>query len=215
VWYVLSASSSPLTRNHPSPAPSNNQLTTPSPPQVKTLGYNNIDSLLLTAPPYLLACITAALNAWHADRTGERFLHIVLPLLVSIFAFILAAATTGTAPRYVAMMLMPASFYPSFVVVLAWISNTLLRPASKRAAALAMVNAVSNCTSIFTSYMYQDSMAPRYEIAFGVNCATAVLAVCAAAGLRVLLSRDNKRLERGEKVRDVVAVAGKPFKFLV
>lgn len=121
--------------------------------QVSTLGYSHINTLLLTAPPYVLACITASLNAWHADKTGERYLHIVLPLCVSVVGFILAVSTTGIAPRYVAIMLMPASFYPAFVVTLAWISNTLVRPASKRAASLALINCVSNITSIYASYM--------------------------------------------------------------
>lgn len=173
------------------------------PTVVATLGYNKINTLLLTAPPYVLAFITASLNAWHADKTGERFFHIVLPLCVSVAAFILAAATTATAPRYVAMMLMPASFYMSFVVTLAWISNTLLKPQSKRAASLALINCLSNTTSIYASYMYQSSMGPRYTIAFVVNCITAVVAICAALLLRIMLARLNKKLDRGEYVSGV------------
>jgi hypothetical protein len=47
-----------------------------------------------------------------ADRLlVQRFLHIACPLVVTVIANILAVATTKTAPRYVAMMLMPASFY--------------------------------------------------------------------------------------------------------
>lgn len=76
------------------------------PTVVKTLGYSNMISLLLTAPPYVLAVFVAFANAIHADRTGERFLHISIPLTVGMASFILAAATTSTAPRYVAMMLM-------------------------------------------------------------------------------------------------------------
>ncbi|PQE04963.1 pantothenate transporter liz1 protein [Rutstroemia sp. NJR-2017a BBW] len=114
------------------------------PTVVATLKYNNIQSLLLTAPPYVLAVITAFANAWHADKTGERFLHIAIPLTVATAAFILAAATTATAPRYVAMMLMVPGVYTAFVVALAWISNTLPRPPAKRATALAFINAVSN-----------------------------------------------------------------------
>ncbi|RQM05622.1 hypothetical protein DH86_00001654 [Scytalidium sp. 3C] len=127
------------------------------PTVVATLHYNNIDSLLLTAPPYVLAVIVVFLNALHADRTGERFLHIVIPLCVAVFAFILAAATTSTAPRYVAMMLMPPSVYAGYVVALTWISNTLPRPPAKRAAGLAFINAVSNTSSIYASYMYPSS----------------------------------------------------------
>lgn len=101
------------------------------PTVVKTLGYSNIVSLLLTVPPYVLAVITTFLNAWHADRTGERYFHITLPLYFAVFAFILAAATTATAPRYVAMMFMVPGVYTGYVVALAWISNTLPRPPAK------------------------------------------------------------------------------------
>lgn len=101
------------------------------PTVVKTLGYSNTVSLLLTVPPYVLAVITSFLNAWHADRTGERYFHITLPLYFAVFAFILAAATTATAPRYVAMMFMVPGIYTGYVVALAWISNTLPRPPAK------------------------------------------------------------------------------------
>jgi hypothetical protein len=36
---------------------------------VATLGYNSVDSLLLTAPPYCLAVITTFLNSWHAGKS--------------------------------------------------------------------------------------------------------------------------------------------------
>ncbi len=178
------------------------------PTVVATLGYNNIDSLLLTAPPYVLAVITTFANAWHADRTGERYFHVVIPVLVVIAVFILAAATTSTAPRFVAMMLMPASVYSGYVVVLAWISNTLPRPPAKRAAALAAINAVSNSPSIYASYMYAKNFSPRYITAMSVNCVTAFVAVVGATLLRGLLRRLNKRLDSGEEVDGAVKEDG-------
>lgn len=69
-------------------------------------------------------------------------------------SFVLAAATTSTAPRYLAMMLMVPSIYSGYVIALTWISNTLPRPPAKRAAAIAAINAVSNASSIYASYMY-------------------------------------------------------------
>ena len=76
------------------------------PTVVKTLGYSNVVTLLLTSPPYILAIITTLINSWHADRTGERFFHITTPLCLALVTFIIAAATLNTAARYVAMMLM-------------------------------------------------------------------------------------------------------------
>ncbi|XXH04002.1 hypothetical protein Hte_010411 [Hypoxylon texense] len=167
------------------------------PAVVKTLGYGNVYTLLLTCPPYVLTVIATFINAWHADRTGERYLHIMWPLVVAMAAFILAAATTSLAPRYVAMMLMVPGVYSAFVVALAWISNTLPRPPAKRAAALAFINAVSNASSIYASYMYEDRMAPRYVIAMCVNCGTIFLSMIAATVLRFMLVRLNKKLDRG------------------
>ncbi|KAF2087126.1 retrograde regulation protein 2 [Saccharata proteae CBS 121410] len=177
-------------------------VTTFFPSVVETLGFGSVVTLLLTAPPYCLAVITTMLNAWHADRTGERYLHVVLPICLGIASFILAAATTATAPRYVAMMLMVSGVYTGYVVVLTWISNSIPRPPAKRAAALAAINAVSNCSSIYTSYLYTG--APRYITAFSVDCAMLVLAVIMATILRLILARLNKKLDRGEHVEGAI-----------
>lgn len=83
---------------------------------VKGLGYGNIETLLLTAPPYvsplptnvrieaderkLIGVGAILLNGWHADRTRERYLHVVIPPLIAVVAFIIAATTTKFAPRY-------------------------------------------------------------------------------------------------------------------
>jgi sugar phosphate permease len=84
------------------------------PTVVKTLGYGNVTSLLLTTPPYVLCVITSFINAWHADKTGERYLHIILPLVVNMVANIIAATTTTLGPRYLSMMLMVCSLSPVF-----------------------------------------------------------------------------------------------------
>lgn len=174
------------------------------PSVVATLGFSTINSLLLTAPPYIFATIAVMANGWHADRTGERFWHVVIPELVAMAAFIIAAATTATGPRYFAMMLMVAGVYSGYVVVLAWVSNTMPRPPAKRAVALAWLNAVSNSSSIYASYMYPDTDAPRYVVAMSVDCATAFVAILMAILLRFILVRLNKKLDRGEYVEGAI-----------
>ncbi|KIW04982.1 uncharacterized protein PV09_04144 [Verruconis gallopava] len=191
------------------------------PSVVSTLGYDNIKTLLLTVPPYALGVITAMLNAWHADKTGERYFHVTLPMYLAIVAFIIAAVTTATAPRYVAMMLMIPGIYTGYVVALAWISNSIPRPPDKRAAALAGINAVSNAAQIYASFMYYD--APRYITPMIVNCVTMALSIVMATLLRFILVRLNRKLDRGEYVEGAVnagsaipeEAASKGFRFLV
>ncbi|KAK0719590.1 major facilitator superfamily domain-containing protein [Lasiosphaeris hirsuta] len=174
------------------------------PAVVNTLGYSPTITLLLTAPPYVLAVIVTYLNATHADKTGERYWHIVGPMSVAIITYIIAATTTAIGPRYFSMMLMVPTVYSAFVVALAWISNTMPRPPAKRAAALAFINAVSNCSSIYASYMYPNTAAPAYTTAMVVNCVTAVISVLTATAMRFILVRLNKKLERGEYVKGAI-----------
>lgn len=65
------------------------------------LGKDNIDTLLLTTPPYLIGTIVVLIHAWHADRTGERYLHMCLPPIIAIVSFILAMTGNNFAARYV------------------------------------------------------------------------------------------------------------------
>ena len=101
------------------------------PTVVATLGYSNVISLLLTVPPYMLAVLTSFLNSWHADRTGERYVHITLPLYVAVIAYIIAASTLATGPRYLAITLMPSGLYTGYGAAASWISNTIARPPAK------------------------------------------------------------------------------------
>lgn len=65
------------------------------------LGKDSVTTLLLTTPPYLIGTIVVLIAAWHADKTGERYLHIALPPILAIACFIIAVTTTSFAPRYV------------------------------------------------------------------------------------------------------------------
>ncbi|KAF3021462.1 hypothetical protein E8E14_009024 [Neopestalotiopsis sp. 37M] len=190
------------------------------PTVVSTLGYNSVNSLLLTAPPYVLCVLTSFANAWHADKTGERYWHVIWPLVINMAANIIAATTTSLAPRYLSMMLMVPGVYTGYVVALAWISNTLPRPPAKRAAGLAFINAVSNTSSIYASYMYPNSAGPRYIVAMSVNCTTSFIAICAATVLRFMLVRLNKKLDKGIYVEGAInaapgAAASNGFRFKI
>jgi hypothetical protein len=114
------------------------------------------------------------------------------------------------------MMFMVPGVYTGYVVALAWISNSLPRPPAKRAAALAFINAISNTSSIYASYMYKTEFGklqkhnwekgrkanrccpgPRYVIAMCVNCGMVAMAVLSATILRFILIRLNRKLEQG------------------
>ncbi|KAB2576005.1 putative transporter C11D3.18C [Lasiodiplodia hormozganensis] len=167
------------------------------PTVVETLGYGRTETLLLTAPPYVLCMFTSCFIAWNSDRTGERYFHCTAPLYFAIVAFVIAASTTAIVPRYISIMLMVPGFWSSWPLVFAWASSAIPRPAAKRAAALAMINSVANCANIFGSYLYPTSHSPRYILAMGVNTGTALVAILAGTVLRFILARENRKMGPG------------------
>jgi hypothetical protein len=162
------------------------------------VSWEHTDSERDPQPPFILCVICMLLNGMHSDRTGERFLHLTLPLIITVVANIIAVSTLSVAARYVAMMLMPASFYSSAIVQLSWISGSISQPAVKRAAAIGFINAACNTPNIWTAYLYYDS--PRYVTAFAVNLGAAVVAISFSTATYIYLRTQNRRMERGEQL---------------
>jgi MFS family permease len=164
---------------------------------VNSLGFSRTVTLCITAPPYLLCIICLVVVGWSSDKRHDRTWHTVCAMSVTILANIIALATTNVAARYFAMMLMPGSFYSATIVLLSWISTSVVGPDIKRAIAIAMINSFANSANIWTSYLYK---APRYILAFSVNLAASVLVILLTLLTRWYLRRQNARLDRGENL---------------
>ena len=178
------------------------------PTVVATLGYPRTETLLLTAPPYLLSCIVALLVSLSADRSGERYFHFTVPLWSSIAGFIISASTTNLGARYFSMMIMLPGVYTAFTVGLTWAANTLPRPPAKRAAALALCNCIANCSSIYGPFLYPKETAPRYLIAMGLNAGTSLMSIIVATVFRFVLIRLNKKMDIVEGIAPSAEVDG-------
>jgi hypothetical protein len=143
-----------------------------------------------------------------------RSLHIVYPICVVIAAIIITMATTNTGARYFALMIMVPGSYGCFQVSNAWVASVAARPKQKRAIALAMSNAVGNTSLIWTPYLYPSSAGPRYTVAWSVNIALSVVCILVSLWLRVVLQRENKRMESMESEADLggtqLKAEGKP-----
>ncbi|OKP13655.1 hypothetical protein PENSUB_846 [Penicillium subrubescens] len=149
---------------------------------VKTLGFNNIVTLLITAPVYVFGFITSLGNSFIATYTDKRAILIVWPLMVDIIGNVLVICTHSTAPRYVGMFLMCAGSYSAFNVVQAWIASTVPRTRTKRAIVYALVNLCGNSANIYGSYFFPSKDAPQYRLG-GI-----ILSSFAAGGIVLALS---------------------------
>ncbi|KAI9447954.1 MFS general substrate transporter [Lactarius indigo] len=155
-----------------------------------TLGYSSTVTLLLCAPPWIFATIVAF-------ACQQRFFHIVVPLSIGIVGFIIALSTMRLAARYFALFLMAQS-YAGFICFLTWTSNTFARPASKRAVALAFVNAFSQLGNIAGSYVWQKSWGPTYNQSYAICISTNGLCIVMCFIFRQVLAKQNEQMEQRE-----------------
>lgn len=163
-----------------------------------TLGYNPTVSLLLCAPPFVFTVLASALLSYHSDRVQERCFHIVGSFFLGIVGFIISICTQNTAARYISLFLMAQS-YAGFVVLYAWMSNTFPRPPSKRAVAVALINAFSQLGNIAGSYVWPKPWGPSYRNSYAICISTSATAIVMCLMFRQYLARLNRRLDEEEE----------------
>ncbi|KAJ7643659.1 major facilitator superfamily domain-containing protein [Roridomyces roridus] len=173
-----------------------------------TLGFNTTISLLLAAPPWVFASIITCLDAWHADKTGERFFHTVLPWWLVVLGFVISLATKSVGGRYVSMFLMAAG-YAGVPLTAVWLANVIPRPPSKRAAAIGIFTGIGNLGILMGSYTWKSEWGPLYHQSMIISLCALVLSTVMSFGIRQHLRNKNLKLhdEEADEVRVRVAAA--------
>ncbi|KAH8148255.1 uncharacterized protein LAJ45_07707 [Morchella importuna] len=164
------------------------------PSVVKTLGFNTTITLVLTCPPYLVACFTNILVCWSSGRYNERTWHITISKVIAIIGFILSMSTTNVAARYVAMMIFTAATYGVNNICMSWCGQVLGQTPEKKAVTIAIVNTLGNVSFVYSPYLWPDSGAPRYIMAMSSSASFSAGVVVCAWILRAVLMRENKRI---------------------
>ncbi|CAI6086743.1 hypothetical protein V2G26_009724 [Clonostachys chloroleuca] len=138
---------------------------------VQTLGYDKTNTMLLTAPPFILAAIVFYIISYISDRKDAMYVIIISCLGVGCVAYVIPLATVQTAARYVSMMLMPAAAAGPQIMLYKTLNLHMARPFSKRSVGTAMINSIGGLSNIWASYLYFGP--PQYTAAFAcvLGCA--------------------------------------------
>ncbi|KAN0081222.1 Major facilitator superfamily domain containing protein [Tylopilus felleus] len=162
-----------------------------------TLGYSTTITLLMTAPPWVFSAILTIINARHADVTGERFFHQTGWWWVLMVGYIISLCTMNTAGRYFSMFLMTAGYCGS-ALTLVWVANAFPRPPAKRSAAIGLVNGFGTLGNLAGSYIWKANWGPDYHQSMIIALCALAFASFLSFVIRVLLVRENKRMEHEE-----------------
>ncbi|OAG25840.1 MFS general substrate transporter [Alternaria alternata] len=166
------------------------------PTVVKSLGFSTTITLVLTAPPSLVAGAVGIGIGISSGKFNDRTWHITAMMGLAVVGFAISAATLNTAARYISCFLFASGVYSVNSVILGWVSGTLGQTAEKKAVSLSIVNVVSMASFIYTPYLYPASDGPKYVIAMSSNAAFAGACIASAWALRAWLQVTNRRLKR-------------------
>ncbi|OAQ92006.1 MFS transporter [Purpureocillium lilacinum] len=174
------------------------------PTLVASLNFGSTISLLLTAPPYILAAGVYYALMWWSDRRNTAYPLIVGCIAVAVAMYVIPMATLSVGARYFSMMVLPFASVGPQLLLYKTINLHLARPVSKRAAASALVNAIGGTSNIWASYLYYAP--PHFYAAFGTLMGCALLFAATITFYRWLVLRENRRLDSGdpEEVAKVV-----------
>ncbi|KAH8424399.1 uncharacterized protein LDX57_002150 [Aspergillus melleus] len=166
------------------------------PTLVASLNFSETISLLLTAPPYILAGAVYYVLMFYSDRKNTVYPIIMLCVAISIVMYIIPMTTLNVGARYFSMVILPFASVGPQLLLYKTINLHLARPVAKRAAASALVNAIGGTSNIWASYLYYAP--PQFFAAFGTLMGSAVLLALTMTVYRGLVRRENKRLDSGD-----------------
>ncbi|KAG2153240.1 major facilitator superfamily domain-containing protein [Suillus clintonianus] len=181
---------------------------------VATLGYDETTTLLLAAPPWVLAMITAFAFSRYSDKKRKRFVYVFASNAIAAVGFIVSICTMNTAVRYVSLFLM-TQIAGGQMVLMGWITNTFAREPAKRAVAIALILALSQIGGIIGAYVWPPNWGPTYRYSYAVCFVAFGVSMAMFGVMHLHLKRLNERFERDERVRDVDGIRDVGFRYMI
>ncbi len=122
-------------------------------------GYSTVLSLMLSAPPYIVAAIFTFIMAYFSDRTRQRGLFVSLNALVCIVGCLIIGYTANRNVRYFGSFLAIMGAQSNVPAVIAFGSNNTVSH-SKKAVSAAIIIGMGGVGGIFASLVYRQADYP-------------------------------------------------------
>jgi len=160
------------------------------------MGWDVPHALLLSAPPYLPAFVTAVAFAWMSDRLKQRAIFIAIQTLITIVGLFLVAYAKQGSVRYFGLFLVNAGALGCIPAILAYAANNITSQ-SKRSVSSAIIIAWGGVGGIFATTVFREADNPTYipGIWATLGCQFLMLVLLAITTLRHMYW--NKRAREG------------------
>ncbi|KAL4901086.1 hypothetical protein BDW74DRAFT_187928 [Aspergillus multicolor] len=156
------------------------------PTLVESFGWTGPSGQYHTIPAYMAALVYVVTSCYLADRYKRKWQFICGLSGLGCILFIAVATINPNShhdriAQYVLTIFAFGTIYGCSPLVKTWVSDVIPQPAAKRAVAIALINAIGNASSIYSTWLWPDKDAPRYIPGFATTTSwLGVLCVCTA-----------------------------------
>lgn len=182
---------------------------------VRGLGYEGVRANLMSAPPFVIACLFTLLISYRSDRTASRSWFIILSSVVAMTGFVLMSIVRAASWQYAAVTLAAIGVFPAIPVTCGWLSSNI-QGHTKRAVGTAMVVSFGNLGGIVSGLVFREADAPFYLPALFANIGILVIGVGFTLIILRVLKRRNARTGRGKlKFSDTESDGQPDFEYML
>ncbi|KAI9780246.1 MAG: hypothetical protein M1839_006806 [Geoglossum umbratile] len=190
---------------------------------IHEMGFSELTSQALAAPPYLLSFFSVLYTAYLSDRYRDRSLFICLHAILAFLGYTLIAIggwyRWPIGWRYAGIYLATSGFFSAITIIITWTINNQDSD-SKRGTGMAMLNIIGQCGPLLGTRLYPEEDGPFYVRGMAVCAGFMLVVFFVSVGLRVYLGRENRRRDRESEEGDREGLVGgekgvKGFRFIL
>jgi len=170
---------------------------------VQRLGYNTVQTNLLTVAPYVFGSISLICFARSSDHFRNRALHIIGGLTLTMVGFIILAkidVLENKGVAYFACFLLCAGCSVPSPLLATWYNNNT-PDEGKRAVTTALIEAVANLSGLISSNIFLPQDAPNYIPALGISAAFGGFAICLVTSMHLYMRWFNHKKDQLQGVK--------------
>lgn len=171
-----------------------------TPSILRDMGWTSLMAQVMSIPVYVVGAITTLCVALLSDKSRHRFGFALGGCAIATvgYAILLAQQSLPTGAKYFALFAITTGGFIAQPILIGWLSSNMSGH-YKQAIASAVQIGFGNCGGFVASNIFLSSEAPLYPTGYGVSLGLIWLCVIACVGFFIILWRENKRRDRGER----------------
>lgn len=166
------------------------------PTTIRDLGWKSSTAQLMSAPPYICACVCTVVASYLSDKFKTRWYFITGPLaLLAIPGFIVCITQDNTNVTYGMLFLCVSAVYCPWPSLISWNANNYPNVMT-RGIAMGIQVGFASVGAVISAFIYRPKDSPHYRLGHGVVLGSAVMAVFLSLGLMTYYKICNARKEK-------------------